>query len=108
MNNSLDIDARLPKGKMIAEVASHLEVMGDPTRLKILYVLSEGEVSVSNLADITGYTPPAVSHHLRILLNKGLVRKRKEGIQVFYRLVDSCILDVLSIARNHVEEQHVR
>ena len=97
----------IPEDRVIETIANHLEVIGDPTRLKILYVLSIGEAYVSELAEFTGLSLPAVSHHLRILKDKMLVIKKKTGVKVFYRLMDQCLLDVLAIARRHIEEDHI-
>ena len=96
----------IPSEKLIQRIASHLDVIGDPTRLKILYAIAGGEVGLTELSRATAFSMPAVSHHLRLLKDKGLIRKRKDGVKVFYRLVDSCLLDVLYIARRHIEEEH--
>ena len=96
----------IPEQKIITAVASHLEVIGDPTRLTILYALADHEQCVTELSEITGFSLPAVSHHLRILKDKGFVIKRKQGIKVYYQLVDSCIRQVIAIARGHIEENH--
>ena len=96
----------IPSDNIITEIASHLDGMGDETRLKILFALSAKERGVLELAELLGMTMPAISHHLRILKTKSLVKRRKEGINVFYRLIDNCIIDVLRTAKNHIENSH--
>jgi ArsR family transcriptional regulator, lead/cadmium/zinc/bismuth-responsive transcriptional repressor len=96
----------LPSDGVITAVGAHLEMMGDPTRLKLLYALEDRERSVQELASMLEMSMPAVSHHLRLLRGRELIDRRKEGARVYYRLVDVCLKDVLRIAREHVEEHH--
>ena len=61
------------------------KTLADPTRQKILEMLLEKEITVSEIVDAFNLTQPTVSHHLEILARSGLVTSRKEGKQVFYR-----------------------
>ncbi|MFO1019965.1 MAG: metalloregulator ArsR/SmtB family transcription factor [Planctomycetales bacterium] len=62
--------------------------LSDPTRLRIMNLLSEGEMCVCDLVSILGALQPAVSRHLSYLRKVGLVLARKEGLWVHYRLAD--------------------
>lgn len=65
-----------------------LRASGEPTRLRILALLAQGELSVSELIRILGQSQPRVSRHLKLLCDAGLVMRLPEGTSVFYRLVD--------------------
>jgi len=68
-------------------LAPLFKVLADETRLKIVYALSqEDELCVCDVATILGITNANASHHLRLLLNRGLTTARREGKMVFYRL----------------------
>ncbi|MDR2610287.1 MAG: metalloregulator ArsR/SmtB family transcription factor [Clostridiales Family XIII bacterium] len=74
----------------------------DPTRLKILYELSHGDLYVQEIAARLGMSPSAISHQLRILRNVRLVRFEKEGKGVRYALDDDHVEDILRIGVAHV------
>lgn len=65
-----------------------LRAAGDPTRLRLLLILREAELTVSELTLILGQSQPRVSRHLRLLCEAGLLQRFKEGSWVFYRAVD--------------------
>lgn len=72
-----------------APVASLFRTLGDESRCTMLLALSKSEeLCVCDLSEITGLAMPTVSHHLRKLKEQGLVRARREGKLMFYRLVD--------------------
>lgn len=60
--------------------------LGDPTRLRIIYLLRAMELAVGEIAQVVGQSQPRVSRHVRILSEAGLVERRKEGNWVFLRL----------------------
>src|SRR5947207_8843097 len=65
-----------------------LRAAGDPTRLRLLRVLKEAELTVSELTEIVGQSQPRVSRHLKLLSEAGLIDRFKEGSWVFYRLAE--------------------
>jgi len=65
--------------------------MAHPMRLKLLLAISEGEVSVLNIAMRLGIPPGAVSKHLTLLRDNGVVAARKDGNRVYYRVIDPVI-----------------
>jgi ArsR family transcriptional regulator len=65
-----------------------LRAAGDPTRLRLLLLLREAELTVSELIDIVGQSQPRVSRHLKLLGEAGLLDRFKEGSWVFYRAAD--------------------
>ncbi len=96
----------IPTDVTIESVSSHLEVMGNPTRLKIMYYLSIKEMGVLDLSEMLNMSMPAISHHLRILKDKSIVRRKQIGKNVFYKMDDPCLIQVLKLSRAHVEEHH--
>lgn len=65
-----------------------LRAVGDPTRLRLLLLLREAELTVSELIEIVGQSQPRVSRHLKLLGDAGLLQRFKEGSWVFYRATD--------------------
>jgi ubiquinone/menaquinone biosynthesis C-methylase UbiE/DNA-binding transcriptional ArsR family regulator len=70
------------------QLLAMLRAAGDPTRLRLLLLLREAELTVSELTRILGQSQPRVSRHLRLLCEAGLLQRFKEGSWVFYRAVD--------------------
>lgn len=79
----------------IQDATQLLEMLSQPTRLKILCLLFEGEHSVLTLAAEAGISQPAMSHHLRKLRDTGLVQTRRDGQTIYYRLKGSQVEAVL-------------
>ena len=97
------------KGKMKSETTiQHLsetfKVLGDPTRVKIIFALSQEELCVCDIANLLGTTNSAVSHQLRVLRNMRLVRYRKDGKMAFYSLDDDHIRNLFDEGLRHVDE----
>lgn len=93
---------RLPDVTGLSEL---FKVLGDETRTKILYLLSLKELCVCDLSDLMEMSHPAVSHHLRLLKVMRLVRQRREGKHVYYRLDDDHIVQLIRLARDHFAEE---
>ena len=70
-------------------VVAMLRAAGDPTRLRLLLLLRQAELTVSELIEIVGQSQPRVSRHLKLLGEAGLLERFKEGSWVFYRAADS-------------------
>ena len=85
-------------------LAETFSALGDPTRVRILDVLSHGELCVCDLAAVLGLSQSAVSHQLRVLRGIRLVRPRREGRIVFYSLDDRHIIAIFKQTLQHVEE----
>ncbi|SDK64620.1 metalloregulator ArsR/SmtB family transcription factor [Microbulbifer yueqingensis] len=74
-----------PVGDEIPQLAAILKAAGDPLRLEILRLLSQDSYSVLELCRIFELRQPALSHHLKVLAQAGLVSRRREGNNLFYR-----------------------
>ena len=80
------------------------KALSDPSRLKIVMALAAVELCVCDLAAVTGSSESAVSHQLRILRNLKIVRYRREGKIVFYRLDDDHVNTLIQQSLEHVQE----
>lgn len=90
------------ENNFIHDVADFFKVFGDPTRIKLLYLLIDKEMCVNDIADALGMTQSAVSHQLRVLRQSDLVKYRKDGKTVFYSLDDEHIRTVLEQGISHI------
>ena len=63
-----------------------LRAASEETRLRVLVLLAQGELSVTDLTDILGQSQPRISRHLRLMIEAGLLERRREGSWVFFRL----------------------
>ncbi len=102
-----EIRSRLPDERRLKDLAEFYTAFSDPTRLKIVLALMEGELCNLDIAKIIGATPSTVSHQLRLLRNMHLVRFRREGRRVFYALDDRHVYSILELAILHLEEERV-
>jgi DNA-binding transcriptional ArsR family regulator len=66
-----------------------LRAAGEETRLRLLALLSEGDLTVSDLTDILGQSQPRISRHLKLMVEAGLVSRHREGAWAFFRLARS-------------------
>ena len=90
-------------GEAAMEVASLFRLLGDPGRVRMLSALLEaGELCVCDLAAVVDMAESPVSHSLRLLRNAGVVRHRRAGRQVFYRLDDAHVRFLLDLSIEHV------
>ena len=85
-------------------LAETFRVLGDPTRVRILDALSNGELCVCDIASLVAMSESAVSHQMRLLRTMRLVRHRRAGRQVFYAVDDNHILELLQLAGTHAQE----
>ena len=85
-------------------LADLYKVFGDPTRIRILYALSGGELCVCDIAELLGMTQSAISHQLRVLKQSALVKFRRDGKTVYYSLADTHVATILAQGLDHVQE----
>lgn len=87
------------------KTASKLKAMGHPVRLQILDILRDGEVCVCHIETLLGKRQAYISQHLMTLRDAGLVSARRKGTQVYYRLSDNTVNDLLSLIYGIREER---
>ncbi|GAC1401033.1 MAG: metalloregulator ArsR/SmtB family transcription factor [Ktedonobacteraceae bacterium] len=95
--------ASAPSDELIAVVAGTFQALGDPTRLKILYALVKRSCCVRDLAILVGVSESAVSHQLRFLKDRQLVKQRREGTTIYYSLNDSHLAVFFREAEQHAD-----
>ncbi len=82
---------------VVEQVANYFRVLGEPMRLKLLNVLREGERCVQDLVDETETSQANVSKHLKVMLQAGILAKRNQGTQAFYRVTDDLIFELCNL-----------
>ncbi len=85
------------------ELADGFKLLGEPTRVRILYALLEaGEMNVGDLAEAVETAETTASHALRLLRSAGIVRNRRDGRSIYYRLDDDHVRQLLDLSREHL------
>mgnify|MGYP002604980900 CR=1 FL=1 len=87
------------------QLADLFKVFGDPTRIRILAILSKQELCVQDIADSLSMTQSAISHQLRVLKQMSLVKFRRDGKTIFYSLADSHVATIMNQGLEHVTEE---
>jgi DNA-binding transcriptional ArsR family regulator len=111
-----ECNVRMVDPHRVAEARAHLidpdeaerlaglfRLLGDPSRTRLLYALAEvGEMCVCDLAATIGVHEPSVSQALRLLRTAGVVRARRDGRMIWYRLDDAHVRLLLDLSREHL------
>jgi len=90
---------------VVEALADTFRILGDPTRVRIVDALSEGELCVCDIAERVGISESAVSHQLRLMRSMRIVRGRREGRCVYYTLDDQHVLSLFQQGLRHVTEE---
>ena len=75
-------------------IAGKFKALSEMSRLKIIIALEEGEKNVTKLVEVTGLTQANLSRHLQILVEAGILSRRKEGLAVYYSISDPAIFKI--------------
>ena len=87
-----------PSPQRLDQIADRLKAMADPTRLRILYVLRDAEeLCVGDVTERIGCSQANASKHLAVLKRAGLVRRRRDGMNVFYALDCDAAFEVCTL-----------
>jgi ArsR family transcriptional regulator len=92
----------MPNDDDIAEMASRFKAISEPSRLKILFALSCGELCVEHLTQAVGGNQSAVSHQLKTLKDSKIVKCKRNGKQVIYCISDEHIITMMKVAKEHL------
>jgi ArsR family transcriptional regulator len=92
----------------LALIARRFAALAEPTRLKLVHALFDGEKSVSALVELTGGAQANVSRHLQTLTAAHVLARRKEGLQVFYAIADPSIFQLCELVCGSLEKQLAR
>lgn len=91
--------------ELIRLVAARFRALSDPARLQLLNVLRDGEATVSDLVEATGLGQANVSKHLALLHQLGFVRRRREGVYIWYQLADRDVLRLCDLMCGRIEAE---
>ena len=94
-----DIFALIGKSDNIEQAAVAMQAMSHPMRIKILCLLSSGELIVQEIVDAVGTTQSNISQHLGILKACGMINGRKNGTKMYYAIGDARILRMITLTR---------
>jgi ArsR family transcriptional regulator len=98
------VRAQMLSFDLVTDTADVFKVLGDPTRMRLLYALAQRELCVCDLSAVLGMTQSAISHQLRVLRGARLVRHRKVGKVVYYGLADAHVVQLIDVGVDHVRE----
>ena len=94
----------MPADQQLLDLAEFFRVFGDSTRIRILYVLSQSEMCVCDIAGLLKMGQSAISHQLRTIKQARLVKNRREGKTIYYSLADDHVKTIIGMAIEHLEE----
>ena len=98
------VEGVMPDEQQLLDLSEFFKIFGDSTRIKILYVLSQSEMCVCDIATLLQMGQSAISHQLRVLKQMRLVSFRRDGKTVFYKLADAHIQTILAQGMEHISE----
>ncbi len=98
------------KNQMLTEeyfykLAELFKIMGDSTRMKLLFALDKSDMCVNDIANLLNMSKSSISHQLAVLRNVGIVKYRREGKEVIYSLDDEHIKELFEVSIEHVEHK---
>ena len=85
--------------------ANFCSALSDPTRILMLYALSEGPRNVTELTNELGISQPTASRHLKVLRERGLVQTTRQGTTVTYHLSDPRLIQALDLLRSVMRDR---
>ena len=83
-------------------VAAYFSVLSEPTRLKIMHAVCNGEKTVSQIVAETGASQTNISRHLGLMHRHGVLSRRRDGTQVIYRVADSTMVELCRTVCNRI------
>lgn len=92
----------------LEQVATYFQALSEPTRLRILNFLRDGERSAGELATLCGYTGANISRHMAMLTAQGLVAREARGTSVYFRIADQSVYDLCDLVCGNIARQFER
>lgn len=103
--NIQEIHKELEEEKDLLPLSKIFKGLGDPTRLKIIYVLSKSPLCVCDISSLLDISQSAISHQLKVLRDLKLVKFEKQGKLVIYSLDDQHVMEMFSQGLDHVKHR---
>jgi len=98
------VKKKMPDEDILYDLSDFFKVLGDSTRVKIMWALDESEMCVCDLAVLLNMTKSAISHQLKSLKQANLVKFRREGKVVYYSLSDDHVKEIFEKGLEHIRE----
>ena len=92
----------MPGPESVEEMCASFRVIGEPSRMRILLALMEGEMCVYHIAEATGGKQSAVSHQLRVLKDNKIVKSRRDGKNILYSVADEHVAKIIEMSKIHL------
>lgn len=96
---------KMPDFDTFNKLAEFFKILGDTTRVKILFALDQNEMCVCDIANVLGMSKSSISHQLGTLRRSGIVKCKKVGKEVFYMLDDNHVKEVFEVGIEHIEHK---
>ena len=100
-----DVKSKMLDNEFISEISTFFKILGDNTRVKILFALDHDEMCVCDIANVLNMTKSSISHQLSYLKDLNIVKSRKSGKEVYYSLNDEHVKEVFEVAISHIEHK---
>ncbi len=100
VNDTLE---KMPDSDTISRLSVFFKLLGDGTRCRILFALSQNEMCVCDLANVLSMTKSSISHQLSNMRRHGIVKCRRAGKEVYYSLDDHHVTEVYHLALTHIK-----
>lgn len=94
-----------PSDELFARIAERLKALADPTRLKILHAVEDRELCVSEILEVVGGSQANVSKHLSRMRSSGVLASRREGTNIFYRVIDPAAFTICRTVCDALEQR---
>lgn len=98
----------MPKDEDLYDLSNFFKILGDNTRVRIIWALDEKEMCVCDIAVLLNMTKSAISHQLRLLKQSNLVKFRRDGKVVYYSLKDDHVRDIFEKGMEHIKEKYIQ
>ena len=102
------VKAKLPADEQLCDLGDFFKVLGDTTRIRILYSLMESELCVCAISELLNMTQSAISHQLKVLKDAKLVSNRREGKTIYYYLADNHVRSIIGQGFEHLNEEEIQ
>lgn len=103
-SDAAELTKMQPDEENFSDLAELFKMFGDLTRIQILYVLLDEEMSVGDIAERLEMNTSAISHQLRVLKQAKLIKNRRAGKNMFYSLADNHVVTIMKMGLDHILE----
>ena len=91
----------MPTAEYLSVMCEMLKILGEPSRMKIILTLTQGEMCVLHIVEAVGGNQSAVSQQLKVLKNGRLIKSRREGKNILYSIADEHVFEIVKMSEEH-------